>query len=309
MSLFTEKYRPRTIDECILPDNLKDTLKNFVKEGNFPHLLMAGNPGVGKTTVAKALCSELGFDNILVNSSDERGIDTLRSKINQFASTKSLGGGKKVIILDEADYITPDAQAALRGSMEQFSENCTFILTCNYTYKLIEAIHSRCSVLEFTFSKEETPKLAMEFWTRCRKILDDNSIIYDKKVLSVIVGMYFPDFRRTLNELQRVTVEGSPIDLGTLSKLKKSSDVSELIRFLKEKNFRKMREWVAENSGNSLSVFRQLYKELPDHVTDISFASAVMVLAKYQYQAAFVADQELNMVACMTELMVEMEFV
>lgn len=305
--LFVEKYRPRKVADCILPERLKNTFESYVKSGNIPNLMLTGTAGVGKTTIALAMCNELGINPLFINSSDERGIDTLRVKIKSYASTVSISGGRKVIILDEADYITPEAQAALRGAIEEFSTNCSFILTCNFKSRLIDALHSRCSVIDFTLRPEEKPKMALAFLKRLMTILATENITYDKAVLVKIIEKFFPDYRRTLNEIQRYA-SGGNIDAGVLAQISNVRNLDELIRSIKEKDFTSMRKWVVVNSDiDSSRVFRKIYDGLTEYVKPDSIPMAVVILGKYQYQAAFVADQEINMVACLTEIMVDCE--
>lgn len=307
--LFTEKYRPQSVKDCILPERMKDTFLNFIKAGKIPNLLLTGKAGVGKTTVAKALCRDLGVNYLFINSSDERGIDTLRVKIKEYASTVSLTGGQKVIILDEADYITPEAQAALRGAIEQFSSNCTFILTCNFKSKLIEAIHSRCTVIDFQLKGKETALMAAEFMKRIEFILKEEGVAYDKKVIASLIMKFFPDYRRTLNELQRLSVFGE-ISADTVNQIADIRNVAELFEFMKTKKFSQVRKWVVDNGDVDVSrVFRVLYDSLNDYIQPLTIPVAILIIAKYQHQAAFVADSEINMVACLTELMLECEFV
>ena len=305
--LFVEKYRPHKIEDCILPDRLKKVFQEYVTEGNIPNLMLTGTAGCGKTTVAKAMCEEIGCNFLFINSSDERGIDMLRTKIKGYASTVSLTGGRKVIILDEADYLTPEAQAGLRGAIEEFSENCSFIFTCNFKARLIDALHSRCSVVDFALKGDEKSKMAMQMFKRLTNILSTEGITYDKDVLAKIVQRYFPDYRRTLNELQRYSTSGN-IDAGVLSQVESVRKLDDLIKALKEKDFGTMRKWVTANSDIDMTrIFRIVYDGLYDYLKPESIPAAVIVLAKYQYQAAFVADQELNLVACLTEIMVEAE--
>ena len=305
--LYVEKYRPHKIEDCILPDRLKKVFQEYVTKGDIPNLMLTGTAGCGKTTVAKAMCEEIGCNFLFINSSDERGIDTLRTKIKGYASTVSLTGGRKVIILDEADYLTPEAQAGLRGAIEEFSENCSFIFTCNFKARLIDALHSRCSVIDFALKGDEKAKMAAQMFKRLANILTEESITYDKDVLGKIVQRYFPDYRRTLNELQRYSTSGN-IDAGVLSQVESVRKLDDLIKALKEKDFSTMRKWVVNNSDIDQSrIFRSIYDNLCVYLKPESVPQAVVNLAKYQYQAAFVADQELNLVACLTELMVDCE--
>ena len=305
--LYVEKYRPHTIEDCILPDRLKKVFQEYVTEGNIPNLMLTGTAGCGKTTVAKAMCEEIGCNFLFINSSDERGIDMLRTKIKGYASTVSLTGGRKVIILDEADYLTPEAQAGLRGAIEEFSENCSFIFTCNFKARLIDALHSRCSVVDFSLRADEKVKMQAQMFKRLTTILSTEGIEYDKGVLGKIVQRYFPDYRRTLNELQRYSTSGN-IDAGVLSQVESVRKLDDLIKSLKDKDFSTMRKWVVNNSDIDQSrIFRSIYDNLCVYLKPESVPMAVVTLAKYQYQAAFVADQELNLVACLTELMVECE--
>lgn len=305
--LYVEKYRPHKIEDCILPDRLKKVFQDYVTKGDIPNLMLTGTAGCGKTTVAKAMCEEIGVNHLFINSSDERGIDTLRIKIKGYASTVSLTGGRKVIILDEADYLTPEAQAGLRGAIEEFSENCSFIFTCNFKARLIDALHSRCSVIDFALKGDEKQKMAAQMFKRLSIILKEESITYDKDVLGKIVQRYFPDYRRTLNELQRYSTSGN-IDAGVLSQVESVRKLDDLIKALKEKDFTTMRKWVVNNSDIDQSrIFRSIYDNLCVYLKPESVPQAVVNLAKYQYQAAFVADQELNLVACLTELMCDCE--
>ncbi len=307
-ALWVEKYRPHTIADCILPEEYKSTFQSYVDRKEIPHLLLCGGPGVGKTTVAKALCDEIGCDYLMINGSDESGIDTFRVKIKNYASSMSLGGGKKVIIIDEADYLNPNStQPAMRAAMEEFAHNCTFIMTCNYKNRIIEPLHSRCAVIEFKLRKEDKPKMAMAFMKRATEILTNEKIPFDKSVLAEVVKKHFPDYRRVLNELQRYSVSGK-IDAGILSSV---ADVSlnELVTSLKDQNFSAMRKWVADFGGDDpAKIYRKIYDSLYDIMDKSTIPNAVLILAKYQYQAAFVADQELNLTACLTEMMVECKF-
>jgi DNA polymerase III delta prime subunit len=307
-ALWVEKYRPHTIAECILPEEYKTTFQSYVDRKEIPHLLLCGGPGTGKTTVARALCDEIGCDYLIINGSDESGIDTFRVKIKNYASAMSLSGGKKVIIIDEADYLNPNStQPAMRAAMEEFAHNCTFIMTCNYKNRIIEPLHSRCAVIEFKLRKEDKPKMAMAFMKRASEILNVEKIPFDKAVLAEVVKKHFPDYRRVLNELQRYSVSGK-IDSGILSSI---ADVSlnELVTSLKEQNFSAMRKWVADFGGDDpAKIYRKIYDSLYDIMDKSTIPNAVLILAKYQYQAAFVADQELNLTACLTEMMVECKF-
>jgi DNA polymerase III delta prime subunit len=306
--LFVEKYRPKTVADCILPDRIKKTFQEYVDQGNIPNLMLTGSAGVGKTTVAKAMCEQLGLNHLFINSSEERGIDMLRTKIKGYASTISLTGGRKVIILDEADYLTPEAQAALRGAIEEFSENCSFIFTCNFKSRLIDALHSRCSVVDFTLKNEEKPKMAMQMFKRVCIILDKEEVNYDKAVVQQLVAKYFPDYRRTLNELQRYASSGS-IDAGVLAQISDVRKIADLIGYLKSGNFSDMRKWVVSNSDiEPARIYRRIYDSLYEYFKPESIPQAVVIIGKYQYQAAFVADQEINLVACLTEIMVDTEF-
>ena len=308
--LLTEKYRPQVIDDCILPDETKKTFKEFVAKGEIPNLLLAGPPGIGKTTIAKALCNELGADYYVINGSDEgRFLDTVRNQAKNFASTVSLTGSSKhkVIIIDEADNTGNDVQLLLRANIETFYNNCRFIFTCNYKNKIIEPLHSRCAVIDFTIKGKQRVQLAGSFFQRLQSILDEEKIEYDQKVVAELVSKHFPDFRRVLNEIQRYST-GGKIDAGILASFSDVS-VNELIKHLKEKNFTEVRKWVATNLDNDSSVIlRRVYDSLYDTLVPASIPAAVLIIAKYQYQIAFVADQEINLLAALTEVMVECEF-
>ena len=306
--LWVEKYRPGKVSDCILPDRIKKAFQEYVDKGSIPNLMLTGSAGVGKTTVAIAMCQEIGLNYLFINSSEERGIDMLRTKIRGYASTISLTGGRKVIILDEADYLTPEAQAGLRGAIEEFSDNCSFIFTCNFKARLIEALHSRCSVIDFTLKAEEKPKMALQLTKRLEGILSKEGVTYDKEVLVQIVGKFFPDYRRTLNELQRYSSSGS-IDAGTLAQVSDVRKIVELVGFLKDQNFAEMRKWVVANSDiDPARIYRKIYDSLYEYFKPQSIPQAVVIIAKYQYQSAFVADQEINLVACLTEIMVDCEY-
>jgi DNA polymerase III delta prime subunit len=308
--LLTEKYRPRVIEDCILPDETKKTFREFVEKGEIPNLLLAGPPGIGKTTIAKALCNELGADYYVINGSDEgRFLDTVRNQAKNFASTVSLTGSSKhkVIIIDEADNTGNDVQLLLRANIEAFYNNCRFIFTCNYKNKIIEPLHSRCAVIDFTIKGKQRVQLAGSFFQRLQSILDAEKIEYDQKVVAELVTKHFPDFRRVLNEIQRYST-GGKIDAGILASFSDVS-VNELIKYLKEKNFTEVRKWVTSNLDNDSSVIlRRVYDALYDALVPASIPAAVLIIAKYQYQIAFVADQEINILAALTELMVECEF-
>lgn len=307
--LYTEKYRPKKVSDCILPERLKNTFQKYVNSNSIPNLMLTGSAGVGKTTVAIAMCEEIGLNYMFINSSDERGIDTLRTKIKNYASTISLTGGRKVIILDEADYLTPEAQAGLRGAIEEFSSNCSFIFTCNFKSKLIDALHSRCSVIDFGLQKEERPEMAAQFKKRIEYILSQENIKYDETALVKIIQKFFPDYRRTLNELQRHANSGI-IDASIIAQVSDIRKIGDLVKNLKEKNFGEMRKWVVTNSDiEPIRIYRKIYDGLYDYLKPESIPQAVVVLAKYQYQSAFVADQEINLVACLTEIMVDCEYI
>jgi DNA polymerase III delta prime subunit len=306
--LWVEKYRPQTIDECILPDSLKKTFKEFIANGQLPNFLFCGTAGVGKTTVAKALCNEIGAEYLLINGSEESGIDILRTKIKGFASTVSLTDSKKVVILDEADYLNANStQPALRGFIEEFSANCRFIFTCNFKNRIIEPLHSRCSVIEFKIDAKEKQSIAAGFFKRVTTILAGEGVAYDPKVVAEVVTKHFPDYRRILNELQRYSVTGT-IDSGILVNLSEES-YRELIKNLKEKDFTAVRKWVAKNSDiETTQLFRDLYDQAVTFLEPQSIPQLVLVLADYQYKAAFVADHELNTMAAMTEIMIQCKF-
>ena len=308
--IWVEKYRPKTIDECILPENIKKTFSDFLNRGEIPNMLLSGPPGVGKTTVAKALCNQLGVDYYVINGSDEgRFLDTVRNNAKNFASTVSLSSDArhKVIIIDEADNTTSDVQLLLRASSEEFSRNCRFIFTCNYKNKIIEPLHSRCAVVEFSIKGKEKPQIQAEFFKRINGILDEERIQSDKKVLVELINKHFPDWRRILNECQRYSV-GGKIDSGILAHFS-DVKVNALVKNLKEKNFPEVRKWCVNNLDNDPGVLlRLIYDSLSGSLVPTSIPAAVLILAKYQYQIAFVADQEINLLACLTEIMVECEF-
>jgi len=306
--LWVEKYRPQRIDDCVLSGDLYKVFSKIIEQGEIQNMLFTGTAGTGKTTVAKALCNELDLDYLIINGSEESGIDTLRNKIKQFASSVSLTGGYKVVILDEADYLNPQStQPALRGFIEEFSANCRFILTCNFKNRIIEPLHSRCSVIEFLWPKNDRDRIASVFMSKLMLILDKESIKYETPVLAELIMKYFPDFRRTINELQRYSTSGT-IDSGILVNV---SDVSidTLMNSLKIKDFKRMRQWVADNIDvEPAAMFRKIYDNMNDHVEPASIPQLVLILADYQYKNSFVADHELNMVACCTEIMAGVKF-
>lgn len=305
--LWVEAHRPKTIEECILSADLKVTLNEFVNKNEVPNLLLSGGPGIGKTTVAKAMLEQIGCDYMVINGSMNGNIDTLRTEIKDFASTVSFTSNRKYVILDEADYLNPQStQPALRNFMEEYSRNCGFILTCNFKNRIIEPLHSRCSVIEFKIPSDEKQKMASQFFNRVGNILTKENIEYDKKVVAEVVSKFFPDFRRTLNELQRYSATGK-IDVGILSS--KDLDIDELLQTLKNKKFEEMRKWVAQNTDiDTATLFRRLYDNATKYITPTSIPQLVITLADYQYKAAFVADQEINTVACFTEIMMEVQF-
>jgi replication factor C small subunit len=305
--LWTEKYRPQTVDDCILPDRLKQPFQEYVNQKQIPNLLLAGGAGVGKTTIAKAMCNEIGCDFMVINGSDESGIDTFRTKIKNYASSMSLSGGRKVIIIDEADYLNPNStQPALRNAIEEFASNCSFIFTCNYKNRIIEPLHSRCAVIDFGLKNGEKAKMASAFFKRIQSILQSEKIDADEKVLAELIKKHFPDFRRVLNELQRYSQFGK-IDTGILVQIADIS-VDELSKHIVAKDFGAIRKWVASHEIDNTTLFRKLYDTLSDTLKPSSVPQAVVILADYQYKAAFVADQEINTVACLTEIMVNCEF-
>ncbi len=308
--LWVEKYRPKTIDECILPPSIKKTFQDFLDKGEIPNMLLAGPAGCGKTTVAKALCNQLGADYYVINGSDEgRFLDTVRNTAKNFASTVSLSSTAKhkVIIIDEADNTTNDVQLLLRAFIEEFSGNCRFIFTCNFKNKILEPLHSRTTVVEFSIKGKDRQGLAASFFKRVQEILDTEGVKYDNKVLVELINKHFPDWRRVLNECQRYSSSGS-IDSGVLATFS-DVKVNDLVKKLKEKDFPEVRKWVVNNLDNDTSVLlRRIYDACYDSLVPNSIPAAVLVLAKYQYQMAFVADQEINMLACLTEIMVECEF-
>ena len=305
--LWVEKYRPKKITDCILPESIKNTFIEFIGQGEIPNLLLAGGSGVGKTTVARALCEELHCDYIIINGSEESGIDVLRNKIKTFASTVSLQGGRKVVILDEADYLNPQStQPALRGFIEEFHRNCRFIFTCNYKNRIIEPLHSRCAVIEFKINGNKAI-LASQFMTRVEDILKTEGIGFDDKVIAELIMKHFPDWRRVLNELQRYSVSGT-IDSGILVNIAEVN-MKELMKHLKNKEFGNVRKWVVDNIDNDpVKVFRRIYETSYEYMKPGSIPAAVLVLGKYQYYSAFVADSEVNLLACLTEIMTQCQF-
>ena len=308
--IWAQKYRPETVAECILPIRLKNIFQKYVDDGVLPSLILSGGPGIGKTTVALAMCKELDYDYLFINSSSERGIDILRTKIANYATTISLTGKPKAVILDEADRLTPEAQDALKGVMEEVSSNCSFILTCNTKGRIIEPIHSRCAVIDFSLKNDEKSRMAAAFLKRVGVILDSENVEYEKEVLVELIKKFFPDYRRCINELQRYVAQGSgKIDADLLAHVFSIEKISDLVKHLKAKNFSNMRKWVVANSDVDVStIFRAIYDSMSDHVEKSSIPQLVLILSKYQYQAAFVADQEINLVACLTEILVECKF-
>jgi len=306
--LWVEKYRPKTIEDCILPTSLKKTFQQIVDTGDMHNMLLTGSAGLGKTTVARALCNELNLDYLIVNASEEGNIDTLRSKIKQFASSVSLSGGVKVVILDEADYLNAQStQPALRGFIEEFSANCRFILTCNFKNRIIEPLHSRCSVIEFNTTKKQLSELCALFMKRMQTILETEAVNYNNKILAELIMRYAPDWRRVINECQRYSSSGqitSDILIGL-----SDQNIAALVKNLKDKDFKSMRAWVTNNTDiDSSVIFRRIYDTLYDYASPHSIPAIILVLADYQYKAAFVADKELNTVACLTEIMASSEW-
>jgi DNA polymerase III delta prime subunit len=304
--LWVEKYRPKTVEECILPEATKATFQEYVNRKEIPNLLLSGTAGVGKTTIAKALCEEVGCDYIVINGSSERGIGTMQNQVMNYATAMSLSGGRKVVILDEADNLTPDAQKALRGIIEEVAANCSFIFTCNFKSKIMDAIHSRCTVIDFKINGSKA-KMATQFFKRVEWILKEENVTYDKEVVAAIITKHFPDNRRILNELQRYSVSGN-IDKGILASVA-DINLSDLVKSLKNKDFASCRKWVTSNlDSDPTTIFRKLYDTLYEVLEPNSVPQMVLILAKYQYQAAFVADHEINLIACLTEIMVECSF-
>ena len=308
--VWVEKYRPKTIDDCILPDRIKNTFKEFLVKGEIPNLLLSGPPGIGKTTVAKALCEQLGADYFVINGSDEgRFLDTVRNQAKNFASTVSLTStaGHKVIIIDEADNTSTDVQLLLRANIEAFHNNCRFIFTCNYKNKILEPLHSRSSGVDFSIGRQDKPSIAAQFFTRINEILQKEGIESDKKVIAELINKYFPDWRRVLNECQRYSA-GGKIDTGILAVLT-DSNMKELVDYLKNKEFPNVRKWIVQNLDNDTNaILRSIYDSIYESMKPKSIPEAVLIIAKYQYQSAFVADQEINLLAALTEIMCNCEF-
>jgi DNA polymerase III delta prime subunit len=306
--LWVEKYRPQKIDDCVLPESLKDTFKQYIAQGELPHFLLSGTAGVGKTTVAKALCNEIGAEYIMINGSEESGIDTLRTKIKGFASTVSLTDSPKIVIIDEADYLQANStQPALRSFIEEFSANCRFIFTCNFKNRILEAIHSRCACIDFKIDNKDKQVLLGLFFKRATQILKQENVDFDQKVVAELITKHFPDYRRVLNELQRYSVSGK-IDSGILVNMSQES-FKDLIKMMKEKDFTNVRKWVGKNSdSDTVAVFRELYDTSVTYMAPESIPQLVLILADYQYKAAFVADHELNIMAALTEVMANVKF-
>tara|TARA_B100001179_G_C18530526_1_gene376851 strand:+ start:40 stop:981 length:942 start_codon:yes stop_codon:yes gene_type:complete len=307
--LWVEKYRPKTIEECILPDRIKTLFQQISLEGRIPNMILSGGPGMGKTTVAKALCNEVGCDFLMINGSEESGIDVLRTKIRGYASTVSFDGKRKVVILDEADYLNPQStQPALRSFIEEFEKHCSFIMTCNYINRIIEPLHSRCQTIDFRINKEEKLNVGSNFGKRLYTILDQEKVDYDKKVVAEVLMKHFPDYRRVLNELQKYSKYGS-IDSGILSQVTEL-DLAELMKYMKDKKFNEVRKWVVNNLDNDpQKVYRKIYDIAEKHIQSTSLPQLVLILADSQYKSAFAADHELNLVACLVEIMVECQFI
>ena len=308
--LWVEQHRPKKVADCILPENIKESCQGFVDDGKIPNLLLSGGAGVGKTTVARAMCEEVGLDYLMINGSNEgRNIDTVRTTLQQYCSSVSMQGGRKVVIVDEADYMNAESvQPALRGFIEKFSANVSFIFTCNFRNRIIDPIHSRCSVIEFVLPNSEKPKLATACLSRIKDILTSHEVTFEDKVLVELIMKHFPDMRRVLNELQRYSV-GGVIDAGILAQIGEIN-LSELMKALKEKHFSEVRKWVIQNIDNDpTTIFRKIYDGASGHLKETSIPQAILIIAEYQYKSAFVADQEINLVACLIELMAECEFV
>lgn len=308
--LFVNKYAPTKIEDCILPEHIKNFFIQVRDSKEVPNLILSGSQGCGKTSTILALSNELKLDFMMINGSEEgRFIDTIRNKVQSYASTVSLSNtGKKILLIDEADNLTHDCQLALRGAIEKLQKNCIFIFTCNYKNKILPPLHSRCSVIEFTIPPKEKPKLALQFFTRLKNILQSENIEYEDKVLAELVQKYFPDYRRTLNELQRYTSTGE-LDIGSIS-ASSQKNIEELMGYLKEKDFKEVKKWTVQNVDNDVSkLYRQIYDELFRTLVPSSLPSAIILLADYQYKNSFVADAEINLLACLVEIMSECEFI
>lgn len=304
--LWTEKFRPQSIEACILPERLKKPFQEYVNKKTLPNLLLHGGAGVGKTTVAKAMCNEIGCDFMVINGSDENGVDTIRVKIKNYASSMSFVGGRKVIIIDESDYLTTNAQAILRNAVEEFAGNCSFIFTCNYKNRIIDPLHSRCAVIDFGLKNGEKAKMASAFFKKIQSILQSEKVEYDDVVIVELIKKHFPDFRRVINEIQRYSQLGK-IDIGILSQIGDVS-ISQIVKHLKDKDFGSIRKWVATTEIDATVLFRKIYDGMYDVLKPHSIPKAVLILADYQYKQAFVVDQEINIVAFLTELMIECDF-
>jgi DNA polymerase III delta prime subunit len=308
--IWAEKYRPKTVEECILPDRIIKAFRTYVSEKAIPTLLLSGPSGTGKTTSAIVMCEDIGLSYMMINGSTERGIDTLRTKIQKYASTVSLRGTRKVIIIDEADYLTPEAQAGFRGVIDEFSATCTFIFTCNTKSRIHDAILSRSTQIDFRLSGPERPEMAKRLLKRVSDILTSENITYDKQVIIKFIERHFPDYRRVLNDLQYFSAQEGELNAGILVKINDVQKLSELMVYLKNKNFDAIRKWVVINTEvDPARIFRKIYDNLNSHLDPSSIPNAVVILARYQYQAAFVADAEINLVACLTELMLECIYV
>ena len=304
--LWVEKYRPKKISDCILPDKIKDTFQEFANRKEIPNLLLSGGAGVGKTTVAKALCNEVGCDFLVINGSDDRGIATMQTTVKNYATSMSLSGGRKIIIIDEADNLTPDAQKALRGMIEEVSINCGFIFTCNFKNRIIEPIHSRCTTIDFKLNGSKQ-KVAAQFFKRVEWILDQENVTYDKAVVAAIITKHFPDNRRVLNEIQRYSVSGS-IDSGILANVA-DVQINDLIKAIKAKNISEARKWLVNNlDQDPVVIFRKIYDSLFEQLKPNSVPEMILIIGEWQYRSAFSADQEITLMSCITNLMTSVEF-